>query len=260
MGSALAAVASLAVKGRAPKSGYSREQFGQAWFDADRNGCDTRNDLLRRDLVDRDMKNWCKVLAGTRRPDPYTGTTIRYVNGGVSEIDVDHVVALSDAWQKGAATWKAEKRLAFANDPLNLLAVASGANRSKGDGDIATWLPPAKAYRCTYVARVIAIKLKYKLWVTAAERDAMVRVLSRCAPATALPAPGPAPTTAALPKGSAVTTPKPAAPLPVPLAPSSVYYKNCDAVRAAGADPIRVGQPGYALHLDRDRDGVGCEI
>ncbi len=89
---ALAAVAKLPVKGRAPKTGYSRQQFGQAWFDADRNGCDTRNDILRRDLVDRQMKNWCKVLAGTRSPDPYTGRTIRFVIGGPSEIDVDHVV------------------------------------------------------------------------------------------------------------------------------------------------------------------------
>lgn len=206
-GSALAAVASLTVKGRGPKTGYSRQQFGQAWFDADRNGCDTRNDMLRRDLVDREMKNWCKVLAGTRRPDPYTGATIRYVTGGASEIDVDHVVALGDAWQKGAAAWKPEKRLAFANDPLNLLAVASGSNRSKGDGDVATWLPPSRGFRCAYVARVVAIKLKYQVWVTAAERDAVVRVLSSCASATALPEPGPAPTTAALPRAAATASP-----------------------------------------------------
>ncbi len=180
-GTALAAVAELRVKGRAAKSGYDRDQFGQAWFDTDRNGCDTRNDMLRRDLVDRDMKNWCKVLAGTRDPDPYTGQTIRFVVGGDSEIDIDHVVALADAWQKGAATWSAGKRLAFANDPVNLLAVGAGANRAKGDGDVATWLPPNKTYRCEYVARVVSVKVKYQLWVTPAERDAMVRVLSTCA-------------------------------------------------------------------------------
>ena len=88
-------------QGTRPRTGYSRDQFGQAWFDTDRNGCDTRNDMLRRDLVDRDMKNWCKVLAGTRSPDPYTGKKIRFVLGGASEIDIDHVVPLSDAWQKG---------------------------------------------------------------------------------------------------------------------------------------------------------------
>jgi Protein of unknown function (DUF1524) len=185
--SALAAVDHLTVKGRAPKTGYSREQFGQAWFDADRNGCDTRNDILGRDLVDRQMKNWCKVLAGTRSPDPYTGRTIRFVVGGPSEIDVDHVVALADAWQKGAATWPPGIRRAFANDPLALLAVDSHTNRSKGDGDAATWLPPNRSYRCAYVARQVAVKAKYGLWVTAAERDAMVRVLSQC---PGMPLPG----------------------------------------------------------------------
>ena len=259
-GTALAAVASLTVKGRAPKTGYSRDAFGQAWFDADRNGCDTRNDILRRDLTDRSMKNSCKVLAGTRKPDPYTGTTIRFVYGGASEIDIDHVVALSDAWQKGAAKWAAGKRLAFANDPLNLLAVDAGANRAKGDGDTATWLPPNKSFRCQYVARQVAVKAKYQVWVTSAEREAMIRVLATCA-ATPLPAPGPAPTTAALPKSSSKTTTPPAAPKPppTPKAPTSVYYANCTAVRAAGAAPILRGQPGYSRKLDRDGDGIACE-
>jgi Excalibur calcium-binding domain/Protein of unknown function (DUF1524) len=259
-GAALAAVGRLVVKGRAPKTGYSREQYGQAWFDTDRNGCDTRNDILRRDLVDRDMQNWCKVLAGTRSPDPYTGKKVRFVIGGSSEIDIDHVVALSDAWQKGASTWRSEKRLAFANDPVNLLAVDAGANRSKGDGDVATWLPPSKSYRCDYVARVVSVKVKYQVWVTPAERDAMVTVLSGCA-TTALPAPGPARTTAALPKTTpqATSRPTPRPPAAEPQAPTNVYYENCDAVRSADADPIREGQPGYARHLDRDGDGVGCE-
>ncbi len=263
-GTALAAVASLGVKGRGPKTGYSRNAFGQAWFDADRNGCDTRNDILRRDLTDRTMKNSCKVLAGTRAPDPYTGSTIRFVYGGADEIDIDHVVALSDAWQKGARTWAAGKRLAFANDPLNLLAVDAGANRAKGDGDTATWLPPNTSFRCEYVARQVAVKAKYGVWVTSAERDAMVRVLSHCA-TMALPAPGAAPTTAALPKSSTRTTapaPEPATPpepVTPPKAPTSVYYANCTAVRAAGADPIRRGQPGYSSKLDRDGDGIACE-
>jgi hypothetical protein len=250
-GTALAAVARLTVKGRAPKTGYSRAAFGQAWFDTDRNGCDTRNDVLRRDLADRVMKNWCKVLAGTRAPDPYTGRSIRFVIGGASEIDIDHVVALSDAWQKGAATWSAGTRLAFANDPLVLLAVDAAANRSKGDGDAATWLPPNTSYRCQYVARQVAVKLKYHVWVTAAERAAMVRVLSAC-PGTALPGPGSAPTVAAPPKSRT-------APAPVPKTPSSTYYANCAAVRAAGAAPLRAGQPGYSRKLDRDGDGVACE-
>jgi hypothetical protein len=210
----LAAVAALAVKGRAAMTGYTREAFGQNWFDADRNGCDTRNDILRRDLSHRQMKNSCKVLAGTLAADPYTGRTIRFVVGGPSEVDIDHVVALGDAWQKGAARWPAGERLALANDPLNLLAVDAGANRSKGDGDAATWLPANHSYRCRYVARQVAVKRKYRLWVTSAEKAAMTRVLSTC-PALGLPAPGPAPTVAATPRTrTAATAPSPAATKP----------------------------------------------
>jgi len=256
-GTALAAVAKLTVKGRAPKTGYTRAQFGQAWFDTDRNGCDTRNDVLRRDLGSRQMKNACKVLAGTLAPDPYTGTSIRFVYGGASEVDIDHLVALSDAWQKGAATWPAGKRLALANDPLNLLAVDSSTNRSKGDGDAATWLPPNKAFRCTYVARQVAVKGKYAIWVTSAERDAMTRVLRTC-PTMPLPGPGSASTVAALPAGSTVSNPPAVQPVPAPPA-GAVYYANCTAVRAAGAAPIHRGDPGYASKLDRDGDGIGCE-
>jgi Excalibur calcium-binding domain/Protein of unknown function (DUF1524) len=256
-GTALAAVAGLTVKGRAPKTGYTRAQFGQAWFDTDRNGCDTRNDILRRDLHSRQMQNACKVMAGTLAPDPYTGTSIRFVYGGASEVDIDHLVALSDAWQKGAATWPAGKRLALANDPLNLLAVDSSTNRSKGDGDAATWLPPNKAFRCTYVARQVAVKGKYAIWVTSAERDAMTRVLATC-PSMPLPGPGSAATVAALPAGSTVSNPP--APQPAPASPAGVtYYANCTAVRAAGAAPIHRGDPGYASKLDRDGDGIGCE-
>ena len=254
-GTALAAVARLVVKGRAPKTGYTRDQFGQAWFDADRNGCDTRNDILRRDLRSRQMQNACKVLAGTLAPDPYTGTSIRFVHGGASEVDIDHIVALSDAWQKGAATWPAGKRLALANDPLNLLAVQASANRSKSDGDTATWLPAKKSFRCTYVARQVAVKGKYGVWVTTAERDAMTRVLATC-PTMPLPGPGSASTVATLPR--AATQPAPQQPAPAPPA-AGVYYANCTAARAAGAAPILRGQPGYASKLDRDNDGVACE-
>ena len=259
-GTALAAVARLTVKGRAPKTGYTRDQFGQSWFDVDRNGCDTRNDILRRDLSSRQMQNACKVLAGTLAPDPYTGTSIRFVYGGASEVDIDHVVALSDAWQKGAASWPAGKRLALANDPLNLLAVDASANRSKGDGDTATWLPANKSFRCTYVARQVAVKAKYGVWVTAAERDAMTRVLGAC-PSMPVPGPGSASTVALLPRAASTYTPLPVvppAPSPAP-APASVYYVNCTAARAAGAAPIHRGQPGYRSALDRDGDGIACE-
>jgi hypothetical protein len=180
-GTALAALQALQTKGRAPKTGYDRDRFGQAWADVDRNGCDTRNDVLRRDLSNYVLKagtNGCLVLRGTLH-DPYTGRIIRFVRGQSSSMDVqvDHVVALSDAWQKGAQGWDAGKRERFANDPLNLLAVDGRTNASKGDGDPATWLPPLKSYRCSYVARQVAVKTKYGLWMVRAEQAISSRVL-----------------------------------------------------------------------------------
>ncbi|MEV1022342.1 HNH endonuclease family protein [Streptomyces sp. NPDC050264] len=179
-GSALAAVDGLTVKGRAPKTGYARERFGTAWADTDSNSCDTRDDILKRDLESvRYSDGDCKVVSGTLAPDPYGGKDISFTRGR-SKVDIDHLVALSDAWQKGAAKWEPAKRIAFANDPLNLLAVDATPNRSKGDGDTATWLPPNKGYRCTYVAGQVAVKKKYEVWVTAAESAAMKKVLGGC--------------------------------------------------------------------------------
>ena len=188
-GAALTAADSLTVKGRAPKTGYSRERFGSAWADTDSNSCDTRDDILKRDLKDvRFTSGKCKVRSGVLDPDPYSGKNVTFTRGR-SAVDIDHLVALSDAWQKGAKYWDAGKRIALANDPLNLLAVDATPNRSKGDGDTATWLPPNKAYRCTYVAAQVAVKKKYGLWVTAAEKAAMKKVLITC-PGQQLPSGG----------------------------------------------------------------------
>ncbi|MET7567291.1 HNH endonuclease family protein [Streptomyces sp. NPDC005492] len=179
-GAALTAAESLTVKGRAPKTGYSRERFGTAWADTDSNSCDTRDDILKRDLKQVKFTDGdCKVSYGVLQSDPYSGKEVTYRRGR-SLVDIDHLVALSDAWQKGAKYWDASKRIALANDPLNLLTVDASANRSKGDGDTATWVPPNKAYRCTYVAAQVAVKKKYGLWVTSAEKAAMVKVLSTC--------------------------------------------------------------------------------
>ena len=178
-GTALAALAHLEVKGRAPKTGYDREQFGGEWASVD--GCDTRSRILARDMRETAYRaaGGCDVASGVLE-DPYTGRAISFRAGGGSEVDIDHVVALSDAWQKGAQQWSYQRRVEFANDPLNLLAVDASANRQKGDGDAATWLPPNKRFRCAYVARQIAVKRRYRAWVTVAERDAMARVLARC--------------------------------------------------------------------------------
>ena len=177
---ALTALNKLEVKGRAPKTGYTRSQFPH-WSDPDRNGCDARNDILKRDLTDISYKAGtrdCKVIAG-QLLDPFSGKVIIYSPTKVV-IDIDHVVALSNAWQTGAAYFDKAVRTQIANDPLNLLAVDSKLNRQKGDGDAATWLPPNKSFRCEYVAKQIAVKTKYKLWVTSTEKEAIIRVLSVC--------------------------------------------------------------------------------
>jgi hypothetical protein len=171
----------LEVKGRAPKTGYEREQFGPAWKDVDHNGCDTRNDILNRDLDNVVKDGSCTVMSGTL-DDPYTGQIIDFTRGQKtsSAVQVEHVTALSDAWQKGAQQLTEEQRVELANDPENLIAVDGPANMQKGDGDAATWLPANKAYRCTYVAKQVHVKAKYNLWVTAAERDAISDVLATC--------------------------------------------------------------------------------
>jgi hypothetical protein len=189
-GSALRTLDSLTVKRAGTKSGYARNRFGTAWADTDGNGCGTRDDILKRDLRGtkfRDAKQ-CVVVSGSLPKDPYTGKALQYQRGR-STIDIDHVVALSDAWQTGARSWDGRKRVALANDPLNLIAVEASANRRKSDGDAADWLPPYAGYRCTYVARQVAVKKKYELWVTREEKAAMAKVLNSC-PREALPGGG----------------------------------------------------------------------
>lgn len=251
-GSAARALEALPVKGRAPMTGYTREAFGSAWKDVNGNDCDTRNDILARDLTSLTWgSDRCTILSGVLDPDPYTATRIQFTRGA-SLIDIDHVVALGNAWVTGAFRWAAVKREAIANDPLNLLAVQASANRQKSDADAATWLPSNKAYRCAYVARQIAVKAKYGLWVTAPEKQAMQRVLSTC--------PG-----QALPKGG---NPVPVAtdPAPAPTTPGTgqaVRYGSCAEAKAAGVTPIRkADKPDlYAAntHLDGDKDGVACD-
>ena len=177
---ALSALNKLEVKGRAAKTGYTRSQFPH-WSDPDRNGCDARNDTLKRDLTNIAYKvgtRDCKVIAG-QLLDPFSGEVLLF-SSEKSTVDIDHVVALSNAWQTGAAYFDKTKRQLIANDPLNLLAVDSKLNRQKSDGDAATWLPPSKSFRCAYVARQVAVKAKYKLWVTEPEKVAITKILSSC--------------------------------------------------------------------------------
>lgn len=181
-GTVRALLETLPVKGRAVKTGYDRTgDFGDAWLDVDENGCDTRNDILARDLEAPTYEGSCKVLSGIL-DDPYTGTVINFTRGVKTStaVQIDHVVALLNAWETGAQQISQQQRIELANDPLNLMAVDGPTNSSKGAGDAATWLPPATDFRCAYVARQVAVKAKYDLWVTRAEHDAIARVLSRC--------------------------------------------------------------------------------
>jgi hypothetical protein len=240
-------------------TGYSREQFGDGWLTV--GGCDTRDRMLDRDLSRKTFVagDTCRVMSGHLN-DPYTATAITFVRGGASEVDIDHVVALGDAWQKGAQQWSHARRVALANDPLNLLSADAGANRQKGDGDAATWLPPNKAFRCRYVASQIAVKDKYGAWVTQAEHDAMARVLATC-PRQPLPKGGRT-RVIVVPRRTAPPTRTTPAPKATPAASrQGRVFANCDAVRAAGLAPLRRGTPDYAANpnLDRDKDGLACQ-
>ncbi|ADH92775.1 HNH endonuclease family protein [Arcanobacterium haemolyticum] len=163
---------------------YNRQDFGQAWADVDRNGCDTRNDILARDLNDVRFKKGthnCVVVAG-KLNDPYTGKRIDFVRGQKTStlIQIDHVVALSDAWKSGAWEWDPETRENFANDPENLLTVDGQANQDKGAANAAQWLPENDAFQCAYVERQLRVKARWHLSVTQNEHTAIARTLSHC--------------------------------------------------------------------------------
>ncbi|MEP7179029.1 MAG: DUF1524 domain-containing protein [Pseudonocardiales bacterium] len=269
-GTALAGLAAVPVKGRAQMTGYARSEFGDAWSDDNdapfgHNGCDTRNDILRRDLHQTVLEvgsNGCVALSG-RLDDPYTATAISFVRGSAtsSRVQIDHVVALADAWQSGAQQATAQQRQNLANDPMNLLAVDGPANQQKGAANAASWLPANKSFRCSYVGRQVSVKLKYGLSVTSAEGSVIARVLSACQGQLLTEEPGLAGPVTVRGTTSARHPPPSTAPV-VPVAPptnADTYYPNCAAVRAAGRAPLHRGEPGYRAGLDRDNDGVACE-
>ena len=245
---ALTVLETLDIKGRAPKTGYGRDLFGPTWHDVDGNGCSTRNDILARDLTGIEREGGCSVSSGLLQ-DPYTDTAIDFTAGmdTSAEVQIDHVVALSDAWQKGAQQLSEQQRLVFANDPL----------------------PPNRSYWCPYVARQVDVKAKYDLWVTQPEHDRMAEVLRDCegesssdsgsgsdqsstrAPAESAPQPAPAPEPEPVPAPAQEPAPAPAAP--------GGAFANCSEARAAGAAPLHRGMPGYAPRMDGDGDGVACE-
>jgi len=172
----------LEIKGRAPKTGYSREQFYSNWPVVD--GCSLRQRIIKREMGDTAIlssENNCDVISG-EYDEPYTGSHLIFYQKSdfTSGVQIDHVVSLSDAWQKGAQNLTKEERYNIATDPLNLLAVDAATNMKKSDGDAATWLPPNKKFRCAYVARQVSVKYKYKLWVSEAEYGAIAKILENC--------------------------------------------------------------------------------
>lgn len=179
--SAVFALGKLAVKAAASHDGYSRDQFGSGW--ATVGSCDMREQILNRDLehVKDKSADDCTVLSGTL-DDPYSGETIQFIRGpGTSEVvQIDHIVAVSNAWQTGAQSLTPDEREQFYNDPLELIAVSGVQNNAKSDADASEWLPSNKSYECRYVARQIAVKLKYHLWITSAEREAIQSTLNAC--------------------------------------------------------------------------------
>lgn len=184
---ARALLAGLPVKGWDRHTDYARYHFGEAWSDDvnvefGHNGCNTRDDILRRDLAQLAVRpGTCYAATGVLH-DPYTGVEIPFTRGPATSgaVQIDHVVSLSDAWYKGARTWDPQRRRDFANDPRNLIAVAAQPNFDKAFRDAASWLPPNTAYRCDFVARQVEVKSAYRLWVSAKEKHAMETVLGNC--------------------------------------------------------------------------------
>ena len=292
---AIATLTLLAVADPAEAAPYDRDLFGYRAFDIDRNGCDTRNDILRRDLTGIVVKpgtNGCVVLSGVLS-DPYSATTMEFFRGAATSADVqiDHVVALADAWEHGASTWAEDQLHRFGNDPLNLLAVQGALNQQKSDANAAAWLPPNQAFGCPYVARQIAVKFGYALSVTSAERAAMAAVLSTC-PDEPLPdgAVLPAPVTSAAQiaadqaavvqaaadqaaadqaaaaqivaaaqaaAAAAAAREQVAAPVQADLDPR---FGTCKEAKANGYGPYYAGvDPEYDWYRDADSDGKNCE-
>ncbi len=179
---------------RSTVPGYERScspgkacSFGPAWTDdqdaaGGRNGCDTRNDLLRSQLQDVQLRSGskCVVMAGQLN-DPYTGQRVSFSKTQASKVQIDHVVPLALAWDLGASAWSQAQRVHYANDEeLVLLAVDQRSNEQKGDSGPAEWMPANSTYRCAYDERFVTILARYQLSITAADKAAIARQLHSC--------------------------------------------------------------------------------
>ncbi|WP_344460686.1 excalibur calcium-binding domain-containing protein [Amnibacterium kyonggiense] len=252
--SAVTLLNSLKVAKESKSSSYKRSKFGDGWVDANRDGENTRAEVLKAESKKKVVISRSGTVKTGKWSSAYDGKT--FTVG--SKLDIDHLVPLKEAWISGAASWSTKKRTAYANDlgyGASLIAVSKHANRSKGDKDPASYLPQ-KSYRCAYVRNYVAVKARWKLSIDSSEKTAITNVLASCS-SYGVKKPGTPNIANLLPK-----------PKPKPVSHSgggssaggSVYYANCAAVRAAGKAPLYAGQPGYATpRLDRDGDGIACE-
>jgi hypothetical protein len=233
--SALALLAKLPVKPALSIAGYDRTgDFGAAWLDEDHNGCDTRNDILARDLTVITKSGSCTVMTG-KLVSPYTGGLINFQRGvGTSAlVQIDHVVALGNAWETGAQALSLAQRETLANDPLELLAVDGHSNDVKSDKDASEWLPGNVSFDCAYVARQISVKITYRLWVTPAEHSAMASVLSHCPNEKGTASEFAAAAPVSVPKQAAKPAVQPVAPKPAPKTGTSLPLVHAGAFCAA---------------------------
>lgn len=169
---------------------YRRDAFGESWTDDNSapggyNGCDTRNDILERDLVDKtyvSIKRCPTAVATGTLHDPYTNAVVALVRGAKTgaAVQIEHIVPLAYAWDMGARNWTDALRVRFANDPANLLAVEGEANQDKGDQEPAHWLPPNGAFHCQYAMQFIEVMRGYGLPVDAPSAGALRQAAETC--------------------------------------------------------------------------------
>jgi hypothetical protein len=238
-------------------SGYARALFVH-WIDADHDGCNTREEVLIAESRTTPRTGaGCSVMGAWR--SVYDGVTTT----NASSFDIDHVVALKEAWDSGAWAWTAARRQSYANDQgdsRTLRAVSAASNRSKSDKDPAQWLPSLASFRCTYVTDWVAVKLRWRLSVDSVERAALERVLAACPARTV--------SVAVLP---VATSSPPAAPAPVPVPPPNAggscdtnYAGYCVPIVSYDLDCVDIGHRVTVIgidihHFDADGDGLGCE-
>ena len=204
--------AALAVVSEPARVGYDRDLFDH-WDDINGSGCDARQDTLARQAIgfpQVDVFDRCVIVEG----DWYSVYDAVTHSGSPSDLDIDHVVSLAEAWDSGASTWSSSQRRQFANDPANLLAVTASSNRSKSDRDAAEWLPPATSSWCLTASITVEVKYAYGLSIDSAERSALAQMLDTCgrsdqvtlAMVSTMPLSGSEPTTSTVASPTATTT------------------------------------------------------